>query len=323
MDDVVARLFQGDPRALSRLISLLEQGDPQAAQAMELVHSRTGKAYCVGLTGLPGSGKSTLVDRLTELARARGQSVGIVAVDPTSPFSGGAFLGDRVRMQRHALDPGVFIRSMASRGARGGLPRVIKGVVRLLDASGKDLVMVETVGVGQTELGIMGVADTIVVVLVPEAGDALQAFKAGLAEVADVFVVNKADRPGAQQMVKSLHTMLAMGERKEGGWVPPVVATQAVNGDGVEELYQAVQQHRQWLVESSHLEARRRERRRAEFLETVEEEMSRRLHGALKADPSLALALRRVEEGSEEPYSAALKALAGPLRGWLTVPGEG
>jgi LAO/AO transport system kinase len=319
MDETFKRMLEGDRRALSRLISLLERGDPQAARVMEEAHPYTGRAYCIGVTGLPGSGKSTLIDRLTEIVRGEGRSVGIVAVDPTSPYSGGALLGDRVRMQRHSLDPGVFIRSMATRGSYGGLPRVIKGVVRLLEASGKEVVMVETVGVGQTELSIMGVADTVVVSLMPEAGDAIQALKAGLMEIADIFVVNKADREGADQVVMALRSMLNMVEGPRE-WTPPVLTTQAHKGIGIEELYQAIQEHHSFLERTSHLERKRRERRRREFLETIEEGLSQKLKELVEREPGLSGILERIERGEVEPYSAALGLLKDEalLRYWLS-----
>ena len=200
MSEIAERLLAGEQRALSRLITLLERGDPSAAEAMKVVDGQTGRAYTVGITGPPGAGKSTIVDQLTQLVRETGLTVGIIAVDPTSPFSGGAILGDRIRMQRHYLDSGVFIRSVATRGQSGGLPRIVKSMVRALDASGIDLILVETVGVGQTELGIISVADTVLVALNPESGDTIQTLKAGVMEIADLYLVNKADRDGANHL---------------------------------------------------------------------------------------------------------------------------
>jgi LAO/AO transport system kinase len=317
MDDTVSRLLAGDQRALSRLISALELGDPRGAEVLAQLWPYTGKAYCIGITGPPGVGKSTIVDRMAELMRSQGLSVGIIAVDPTSPYTGGSFMGDRIRMQRHYLDPGVFIRSMATRDNPGGLPRVVRGAVRLLDASGKDMVIVETVGVGQTELGVMGVADTVIVTLMPGMGDIIQTLKAGLMEIADVFVVNKADKEGADQMVVAITSMLKMASNT-GEWTPPVVSTQAHNNNGVSRLYEQVEGHRHFLEQTSRLESRRGERRVQEFMGTIEAELSRRVRALIDADQTLSAALEDVKKGELEPYSAALKLvdedlpLAGP-----------
>ena len=312
MDDTLAQLLNGDQRALSRLISLIERGDPRAVEVIAKVYPHTGRAYCIGITGPPGVGKSTTVDRLAEAMRAQGLHIGIIAVDPTSPYSGGAFLGDRIRMQRHYLDPGVFIRSMATRESSGGLPRFVQGVVRLLDASGKDVVMVETVGVGQTELSVMGVADTVVVTLMPETGDIIQTLKAGLMEIADIYVVNKADREGADQMVVAITSMLKMA-LSPGDWTPPVLATQAHKNEGIPELYLNIQHHRDYLERTSQLERRREDRRRAEFLGTIEEELGRRLKELIARDVTLSTILEEVKNGQREPHSAAMKLLDGDL----------
>ena len=287
---------------------MLERGDPAAAAVMQAIDAHTGRAYVLGITGPPGAGKSTIVDQLTRLLRQQGPRVGIVAVDPTSPFSGGALLGDRIRMQRHYLDSGVFIRSVATRGQAGGLPRIVKGIARALDAAGCDVVIVETVGVGQTELGIMGVADTVAVALIPEAGDSIQALKAGVMEIADLYVVNKADRDGADQMAASITAMLQMALTAPD-WTPPVLLAAANAGRGIEDLWAKLQQHRAWLETDGRLAQRRGQRRAQEFLEVVEEELVRRLRRLVQTDPALLSRLERVAAREAEPYSAALDFL--------------
>lgn len=316
---LVERMLAGELPALARLITLVEREAPRTPEVMKEIHPYLGKAHVVGVTGPPGGGKSTLVDRLTQVARGQGLSVGIIAVDPTSPFSGGAVLGDRIRMQRHYLDPGVFIRSMATRGSRGGLPRGVRDVIKLLDAFGKDLILVETVGVGQTELDIVETADTVVVVLVPEAGDAVQTLKAGLMEIASIFVVNKADLPGADRLAAEIESMLRLSPANFE-WRPPVVVTQALNDIGVGEVYRAVEEHRQYLQASGELERRRLQQRKEELWQRVEQRLQERLRQLLWADDGLASLAEKVASGELDPYSAAEMIEERLSRSW---PGDG
>ena len=318
MSEIAERLLAGEPRALSRLITLLERGDPAAAEAMKVVDGHTGRAYTVGITGPPGAGKSTIVDQLTQLVRETGSTVGIIAVDPTSPFSGGAILGDRIRMQRHYLDSGVFIRSVATRGQSGGLPRIVKSMVRALDASGIDLILVETVGVGQTELGIISVADTVLVALNPESGDTIQTLKAGVMEIADLYLVNKADRAGANQMATAITGMLHMAINSPK-WSPPVLLTTAHTGQGIDELWNKIEEHKEFLITSGELNERRGRQRRREFLEAVEEVLAQRLRDRVENDPSLNAILEKIAAKETDPYSAALEFLDSSLfsANWL------
>jgi len=305
---LVARVLAGDRLALARLMTLVENRAPELPDVMSRLYAHTGRAHVVGITGPPGAGKSTLADALIARLRAAGRRVGVVAVDPSSPFSGGAVLGDRIRMQGHFLDPGVFIRSLATRGSHGGLPRAARDVVRLLDAFGCDVVLVETVGVGQTELDVMRVADSIVVVLVPEAGDAVQIMKAGLLEIADVFVVNKADRDGALGMVSELEQMLHL--RPPSPWAIPVLPTEAVHGTGVDAVLEALERHRAFVSSDAERAGRAAARRAADTIDIVDEEVRRRLEAGLIADSNGPGALlESVRQGAVDPYSAALRIL--------------
>jgi LAO/AO transport system kinase len=307
--ELVEKMRAGSQQALARLITYVEQESSDVPQILKEIYPCLGKAYTVGITGPPGAGKSTLTSRLTAVLREKGFSVGIIAADPTSPFSGGAVLGDRIRMQEHFLDEKVFIRSMATRGSHGGLPSTTPGVVKLMDAFGMDYIIVETVGVGQTELEIMETADTTVLVLVPEAGDTIQTMKAGIFEIADVFVVNKSDRPGAEEMFTELMGMLHISPHKDW-WDTPVVATQAVNNIGVDKLYEAILAHRNILQSTNRLVQRRKEQRRKEFIQTVEERTKRGLWLLIESDNRLAPYMEKVEAGLIDPYSAAMDLLS-------------
>ncbi len=303
---LVSRMLAGDRLAMARLMTLVENQHPETATVMSLVHHRCGRAYTVGITGPPGAGKSTLVDRLTGKVREAGHSVGIIAIDPSSPFSGGAVLGDRIRMQSHYLDDQVFIRSLSTRGSHGGLARATRSVARLLDAFGKDFVLVETVGVGQTELDVMRVADTIVVVLVPEAGDTIQTMKAGLLEIADIFVVNKADREGAGRLKTELETMLHL--RPAAPWSVPVLLTTATSGGGIGALLDTIMQHREFWRSSGQGAARSSAALEEEFLAVLREEVGRRLEASAE-DGRLDRVLQEIRRGETDPYRAALQLM--------------
>ena len=316
---LVTRMLDGDRLALARLITRVENRSPDVAEIMRAVHPRTGRGYVLGITGPPGAGKSTLVERVTGLIRAQGAPVGIVAVDPSSPFTGGAVLGDRIRMQTHTLDPDVFIRSMATRGSLGGLARATGDVIRLLDAFGFPWMIIETVGVGQTELDIMRQADTTVVALVPESGDSIQAMKAGLMEVADIFVVNKADRPGADALMAELrfsvhlHYTSGTGPR-DVDWEVPVLAAQAVHDVGIDELLGQVRRHRAALEQAGALEKRRQARRRAELEALLVEEFTAQISARVQTDPALARTLEAVTTGALDSYSAVAQIIAQTLK---------
>lgn len=271
----IEQFEQGDVRALSRVISWVENGNGDIPAELKPIFSRVGRAFRIGITGPPGAGKSTLVDGLAMLCRTEGRTVGIIAVDPTSPFSGGALLGDRVRMNRAGLDSGIFIRSMATRGSLGGLAEASLDAADVLDAFGKDMVILETVGVGQSELDVARAADSTVVVLVPESGDGVQAMKAGLMEIGDIFVLNKADRPGADRAAEELKSALEL-KNIAGTWRPPVLLTIAHKGDGVPELLNVLKRHWRTLAESGALKEKRLSRRRERIRQIAEGEISRR-----------------------------------------------
>ena len=306
--DLVARAEAGEARAVARLISLVEDASPALREVMALLAPRAGHARVVGLTGSPGVGKSTSTSALVAAYRRRGMRVGVLAIDPSSPFSGGALLGDRVRMQEHATDNGVFIRSMATRGHLGGLSWATPQALRVLSAAGCDVVLVETVGVGQAEFEIATLADTTLVLLAPGMGDGIQAAKAGILEVADVFVVNKADRDGADSVVRDLRYMLSLGDRRaDDGWKVPIVKTIASKGEGADEVVDAIEQHGQWLADSGRLEARRAKRAADE----VEAIALTSLRVDLRSDGALEALAARVVAGELDPYAAADELVGG------------
>ena len=306
--ELVEKMLTGDQRALARLVSAVERQSAAVPDIMQRITPTLGRAYCIGITGPPGAGKSTLTDRLTAHARQQGKTVGIIAVDPTSPFSGGAILGDRIRMQQHYLDAGVYIRSMASRGHHGGLSRAAKGVIKLLDAFGKELIIVETVGVGQTELDIVAAADTTLLILVPESGDAIQTIKAGIMEIADLFVINKADRDGAERLQRDLQMMLHVRPAVDG-WCPPVLSTQAHQDVGIAELYEAIATHRRKLSETGQLAARRQQNRRQELFDLLQQQLMAALTAQFENGEAHSGLLEQVETGVMDPYTAAQQML--------------
>jgi LAO/AO transport system kinase len=293
----------GDRAAIGRLISLVERGGEPARQVGRLTFPSSGHGYTIGITGAPGAGKSTLTDRLIRAARDDGHQIGVLAIDPTSPFTGGAILGDRVRMQDHALDEGVFIRSMATRGHLGGLSLSTPEAVRVLTASGLALVIIETVGVGQVEVEVAGAADTTVVVVNPGWGDAIQANKAGLLEIADIFVINKSDRPGASETRRDLDNMLDMNTTM-GEWRPPIVATVGSTGEGTDELWAAIAAHRNYLERTGELDARRQRRLLDELSEVVVRRLESKVHG-IEGGEVYEQIRQSVADRSVDPYTAA------------------
>ncbi|MEU7598330.1 methylmalonyl Co-A mutase-associated GTPase MeaB [Streptomyces sp. NPDC039022] len=308
---LVEQARQGRPRAVARLISLVEGASPQLREVMAALAPLAGGAYVVGLTGSPGVGKSTSTSALVSAYRRAGKRVGVLAVDPSSPFSGGALLGDRVRMSDHASDPGVYIRSMATRGHLGGLAWAAPQAIRVLDAAGCDVILVETVGVGQSEVDIAGQADTTMVLLAPGMGDGVQAAKAGILEIGDVYVVNKADRDGADATARELNHMLGLGEsRAPGDWRPPIVKTVAARGQGTDEVVEALEKHRAWSEEHGTL-AERRRTRAAREVETIAVTRLRERIGDLRGDRRLSVLAERIVAGELDPYAAADELVAG------------
>jgi LAO/AO transport system kinase len=302
--DLVERARAGEARAVARLISLVEDASPVLREVMEGLAPYTGNAQIVGITGSPGVGKSTSTNAMVTALRKTGKRVGVLAVDPSSPFSGGALLGDRVRMQDHALDREVYIRSMASRGHLGGLSWTTPQALRVLDAAGCDVVLIETVGVGQSEVEIAGLADTTLVLLAPGMGDGIQAAKAGILEIGDIYVVNKADRDGADQVRRDLRNMLALAEGGDDAWKPPIVQTVAQTGQGVDEVVEKIDAHRAWMESTGEL-TRRRVRRARDEIEAIAVTALRERWGDVHARTELDDLAEKVASGDSDPYAAA------------------
>jgi len=311
IEQLVNEVLKGDRRSIARAITLVENNSPEAQEIISSLYPHTGKTYIIGVTGPTGSGKSTLIEKLAKELRRKGKTVGIVCVDPTSPFTGGAFLGDRVRMQELSVDEGVFIRSMATRGNPGGLARATKDAVRILDASGKDVAIVEAVGAGQSEVDIIKVAHTILVVLPPGLGDEIQAIKAGIMEIGDVFVANKADRENADKTVTDIEAMLDMAPEKDE-WRPPVIKTVAITGEGITELLNKIDQHKEYL-ETGALELRRKQRVEAELVEAIKQRVTESVLRELKERGKFDELIHKILTREMDPYSAADMVLAWPF----------
>ncbi len=309
MQDLVRRIRGGELRALSRAISAVEDHTPESTELLKTLFSYSGNALLVGITGAPGAGKSTLVDQIARVYRRQGKTIGIIAVDPTSPFSGGAILGDRIRMQSHHADQGIYIRSMATRGSLGGLARTTADVATVLDASGRDLVMIETVGVGQDEVDIVRLADITIVVLVPGMGDDVQTIKAGIMEIADIFVINKADREGAERVEREIRAMQALAMRHDD-WVPPIVKTVASDGTGIPELVAAIEKYREFLQQGDRARTRRIENWRGRIAEMLRDALFQRVLSYYLSDGDATRYAAEVAEHKRDPYSLVEKIVA-------------
>jgi LAO/AO transport system kinase len=304
------KILQGDLRAAARLMRDIDDGFKSAVEELKVLYPHTGSAFILGITGPPGAGKSTLVDQLTAAYRRQHKKVGIVAIDPTSPFTGGAILGDRIRMNRHAQDEGVFIRSLATRGHLGGLSRSTGDVVNVLDAMGMDVVIIETVGVGQDEIDVVRMAHTTIVVMVPGLGDDIQAIKAGILEIGDVFVVNKADREGAERTVRELAVMLHMNPEKEGAWMPKVLKTEASRNLGIEELVEEIDKHRSYLHNSGEIHRFLDEKNARCFLDILKERLFAEVYGHIHVNGRFREVVEGMKTRHKDPYSAAEEILA-------------
>jgi LAO/AO transport system kinase len=304
---LVEAVRAGDRRALARAITLVENGDPLAYEVVSDVYPATGHAYAVGLTGPPGVGKSSLASSLIRIVRAQEKTVGVISVDPSSPFTQGALLGDRIRLADHFLDPDVFIRSMGTRGHLGGLAETTLQSLLILDAAGKDIVFLETVGTGQSEVGVLSIADTVVLALMPGSGDSIQALKAGIMEIPDVIAINKMDHPMAKTMLSEVRQVLALGPRE--GWRPPIVLTEAMRGEGIEQLWEKIEEHRAWLESDGELERRRRRNLSAEVFQVSSTRARRHIGAAVRNDDQLQRLLADVQARRLDPLTAVREIL--------------
>ena len=313
MTDIAKKILDGDIRAASRLMRDIEDRMPGAVKTLKELYPKTGRAYIIGVTGSPGSGKSTIIDRMVDVFRQEGKSVGIVAIDPTSPFTGGAILGDRIRMQRHSTDEGVFIRSVATRGCLGGLSRATQDIITVMDAMGKDIILVETVGVGQDEVEVVHTAHTSIVVLIPGMGDEIQAMKAGIIEIGDLFVINKCDREGADKVERDLRMALEIGRKNEEGWEPPIFKTDAILGKGIVELVFGIYRHKQALEQSKGFEKKLREKTKVAFLEILKTEVMTHFTERIEQEGQWDRIIHDLMEKRVDPYSLADQLMAEAL----------
>ncbi len=308
-------ILEGSIRAAAKLISSVEDRSPGATAELKKLYFHTGKSHIIGITGAPGSGKSTLIDRLIDSLRKRNKTVGVIAIDPSSPFSGGALLGDRIRMQRHATDQGVFIRSLAARGWHGGVSRATADVIHIMDALGRDIILVETVGVGQAEVAIMNLVHTSIVVVVPGSGDWVQTLKAGILEIADFLVINKADMPGVYELETELTTMLQMADYPRGAWQPKILLTEAVNNKGTEELLEGIFQHREFLAAPGRHDARIREGKKQELFAVLQASLLDATLQKVNKDDYLEKVIDDLAARRKDPYSAAAEIVNRLTRG--------